>query len=443
MTDGVVMAHGIGTVEDLPLPRSLTIAGAAVAVLLSFVVLAYAWRAPRFGSAPARPAPGWLAALIDHPLRRGACQAFGMLVFSFALMCAAFGNDSLNNPFFGMLYVFAWVAPVPLSLIFGPFWRAVSPMRTIHGALVRAVGVAPGEGLFAYPSRLGYWPAALGLFAFVWMELVYPDNTELGPLRLWFTIYVAAMLMGSAMFGDRFLAHADPFEVYSSLVAKLSPWGRDGSGRLVMRSPLANLHTLEPKPGLLAVVGVLLGSTAFDSFTSTSYWADLVGASTISATLLANGILIAFCAGVPGLIAIGAMLGSVPTESRGSRIDLPGQFAPSIVPIIVGYIFAHYFTFLVHAGQDTLIKMSDPFETGANWFGTADRRIGYWLQFHPTLVASLKVAGVVIGHVVAVVAAHDRALTVLSKSHRILGQLALLVVMVFFTGSGLFLLFSS
>ena len=24
------------------------------------------------------------------------------------------------------------------------------------------------------------WPAALGLFAFVWMELVYPHNVDLG-----------------------------------------------------------------------------------------------------------------------------------------------------------------------------------------------------------------------------------------------------------------------
>ena len=43
----------------------------------------------------------------------------------------------------------------------------------------------------ATPTRLGYWPAALGLFAFVWLELVYPYSTELGPVRLWCAAYVA------------------------------------------------------------------------------------------------------------------------------------------------------------------------------------------------------------------------------------------------------------
>ena len=37
------------------------------------------------------------------------------------------------------------------------------------------------------------------------------------------------------------------------------------------------------------------------------------------------------------------------------RRDLPDQFAHSIVPIVVGYIFAHYLTYLVEFGQQTLI----------------------------------------------------------------------------------------
>ena len=46
----------------------------------------------------------------------------------------------------------------------------------------------------------------------------------------------------------------DPFEVYSSLVAKLSVWGRR-DGLLVVRSPLANLDTVPVAPGLLGVDG--------------------------------------------------------------------------------------------------------------------------------------------------------------------------------------------
>jgi hypothetical protein len=436
---GFVLAHGVGGVQDLPLPRSLAIAGSVAALVLSFIVLAYAWRQPRFATAPFRAAPGWLSNLVDSTPWRIAWRCFGFAVFGFALMAAAFGNDSLNNPFIYMFFVFLWVAPVPLSVLFGPFWKAVSPVRTIHLGVAKLTGSAPSQGILTYPARLGYWPATFGLFAFVWFELVYPSNNELGPVRLWFAAYIAIMLVGGAVFGDTFFARADPFEVYSSLVAKLSIWGRHGE-QLVIRSPLANLHTVVPRPGLVAVVGVLLGSTAFDSFSGSTRWAGFLQDSSLSETLLNNLALLAFCVAVPGLIALGSMLTGA---GETPRKQLPGLFAHSIIPIIVGYIVAHYFTFLVHSGQQTLITMSDPFETGANWFGTADWTINYWLNFHATLVANIKVLGVVIGHVLAVVAAHDRAISILPERHQIRGQLPLLAVMVFFTAGGLYLLFSS
>jgi hypothetical protein len=434
----VRLAHGIGGAQDLPLPRSLAIAGAVAALILSFVVLAYAWRTPRFEGAGFKPAPRWLNRLVNGLVWRIGCRVFGFAVFSYALMAAMFGKDTLNNPFIYMFYVFLWVAPVPLSLLFGEFWRAVSPVRTIHLGVARLTGAAPSQGMLNYPARLGYWPAAAGLFAFVWFELVFAANNELGPVRLWFVAYVAIMLVGGAIYGDTFFARADPFEVYSSLVAKLSIWSRR-NGALVIRSPLANLHTLAPQPGLIPVVGVLLGSTAFDSFSGTNTWATFQNASN-SDSWLGTAVLLIFCTSVAGLISAGAMLTDSGEMPRGR---LPALFAHSLVPIIVGYIVAHYFTFLVHVGQYTISRMSDPFETGANWFGTATWPVNYWLNFHPTLVANIKVLGVVIGHVVAVVAAHDRAVSVLPRDHQIRGQLPLLAVMVFFTAGGLFLLFSS
>ncbi len=47
--------------------------------------------------------------------------------------------------------------------------------------------------------------------------------------------------------------------------SRMSVWGRR-DGELVVRSPLANLATTPARPGLVAVVAVLFGSTAFDSF---------------------------------------------------------------------------------------------------------------------------------------------------------------------------------
>ena len=119
------------------------------------------------------------------------------------------------------------------------------------------------------------WPAALGLFAFVWMELVYTHNVDLGPVRLWMAVYLALMILGGALFGNRFYERADPFEVYSSLVAQLSIWGRRDD-LLVVRSPLANLDTTAATPGLVAVVSVLFGSTAFDAFRESTRWLTFI-----------------------------------------------------------------------------------------------------------------------------------------------------------------------
>jgi hypothetical protein len=40
--------HGIGGRQDLPIPFGLAVGGAAVAIAVSFVVLALAWRNPKY-----------------------------------------------------------------------------------------------------------------------------------------------------------------------------------------------------------------------------------------------------------------------------------------------------------------------------------------------------------------------------------------------------------
>lgn len=107
----------------------------------------------------------------------------------------------------------------------------------------------------------------------------------------------------------------------------------------------------------------------------------------------------------------------------------------------MGYVLAHYLTYLFEQGQRTLAQISDPLVNGSNVFGTADLGVNYWLSLHPTLLATTKVLAIVIGHVLGVIAAHDQALRVLPRRHQVTGQLPLLFVMVLYTFSGLYLLF--
>ncbi len=436
-----LLAHGLGGPADLPIPPELAIAGAVAALVLSFTILALAWRRPRYDAATSgRPAPGWLARLVDHPAYGLALRVVGLLGFGWFCLAAVLGRDLLTNPVFGMFYVWWWVGLVPASVLLGPVWKAISPVRTLNAGFARLTGSDPSRGLLTYPERLGLWPAALGLYAFVWIELVYPYSTELGPVRLWVAVYLALMLLGGAVFGSGFYERADPFEVYSSLCAKLSPWGRR-DGALVVRSPLANLDTVVPHAGLVAVVGVLFGSTAFDSFRDSLGWIRFTQASTVPTVLLDNLALLVFCAGVTLLLTAGSAATGVGPDVR--RRDLPNLLAHSIVPIVVGYIAAHYVNYLVEVGWDTLVLASDPLSTGADWLGTGDLDRITWLSSHPTLLASLKVAAVVVGHVVAAVAAHDRAVKLLPRHHQVTGQLPMLAVMVAFTAGGLYLLFAA
>ncbi len=438
--DTITLAHGIGGAQDLPIPPALTIAGAVAALTVSFTVLALAWRTPRYDAASdGRPAPAWLAGVVDARGFRLALRGLGLALFGYTLWALLFGADSLINPVFGMFYVLLWVGLVPASLLLGPVWKAISPFRALTTAVARLSRTDPATGLYRYPRRLGYWPAALGLYGFVWLELVHPGSAELGAIRVWIAVYAAVMLLGGSLFGHEFHEKADPFEVFSSLAARLSMWGRR-DGVLVVRTPLANLNTTPVGPGLVAVVAVLFGSTAYDSFHASTTWLKATQAAT-NPLLLDNIALLGFCVTVGVVFTAATMATGVGPEIR--RADLPALFAHSMVPIVCGYVIAHYLSYLVITGQTTIIQMSDPLSDGRNLLGTADWSVSYWIIEHPTLLATTKVLAVVAGHVLGVVAAHDRAIALLPRRHQLTGQLPLLFAMILFTVGGLYLLFSA
>ena len=434
-----VFTHGIGGAQDLPISLPFALAGGAAALALSFAILVLAWREPRFDAdTVGRLLPAGLARAVDGGVVTWVLRAVGLAFAAYVGWAAVLGPDTAINPTFGVVFVLLWVGLVPLSLLLGPFYRAVNPLRTLHLLLSRVTGGDPDEGVVELPSWVGLWPAAFGIFAFTWLELVYPQSSYLAPVRLWFAVYAAVVLVGAAVFGERWIRAADPFEAYSTLVSHLSVFGRRGDGRLVVRAPLQNLDGLPPVPGLLALTGILLGSTAFDSFKESLTWLRLTSDLGVDKVLLDTLALLAFWLLVGGLFALATL--AAPAVEGVERGSLPLRFAPSLVPIIVGYVVAHYLTLLVEYGQQTLVYLSDPMGRGDDLLGTADLQVTYWLSRHQTFLAYSKVLAIVGGHVLGVVAAHDKAMKLLSRRHQLTGQLPLLMVMVGFTVSGLYLL---
>jgi len=401
--------HGVGGSTDLPIPFIYAMVGASWALTISFAVLALAWKTPRFQG----------SRMTDRPDRRPWLAAIGLLLTAWIGVALFAGPDDPSNGGMQAVYIFVWVGLVPLALVAGHVWRDLSPWRTLTG-----------RGRWTYPEWLGYWPAAGGLFAFVWLELASPDPGDAGTVRVWVAAYALAMLLGGVAFGPRWFDRADPFDVYSALVARMSPVVRGGR---LSRNPLRGLTTIPVAPGLVAVLAVLLGSTAYDSFSASPFWQG----KTLTG-LQHTATLIGFCVVVGVLfVAAASATGGV---DRVERRALPGLLAHSLVPIVVGYIFAHYLTYLVEKGQATFFALLDPLGRGWTPLGTPDP--SYVLSEHTSTLAALKVTFVVAGHVMAVIAAHDRALTLLPQAHRLSGQLAMLLLMVAYTFTGLYLLFS-
>ncbi|MFE5107162.1 hypothetical protein [Streptomyces sp. NPDC056663] len=423
-----VLAHGIGSQHDLPLSPFYAFAGAFAALFVSFLALGLLWSASRFrGDRAGRPIPFALQRLADARPTRMVARVLGLAAALFVLLHLLLGpNGPEHNPAAGSVYVLLWVGLVPASLLLGPVWRLLNPLRTLHLVVCRALGRDPAAGR-PLPVHLGLWPAAAGLLAFTWLELVSPDPASSTALLLFLVLHGVVHLTGAARHGARWFDHADAFEVYSGLLARLSPLGRrPADRRLVLRSPFNGLDAVPQTPGLVATVCVMLGSTAYDGFSDAPSWITTVQTSPLGRTTAATLGLFAAVAVVATLYALCAGA----TRLISGQLSHPlTAFAHSLVPIALGYLVSHYFTLFVTEGPHTVMVA----------LGT-DNPAPPEPPLAPGGIATLQVAAIVIGHVLGVVAAHDRSVRLFPPARAVAGQLPLLALMVAYTIGGLTLL---
>jgi hypothetical protein len=443
---GRILAHGLGGRSDLPVPMWLAQYGAAVALVFSFAALRTFWRTPRLehaGAGDGRPLPAPVQRLADAPATRAGLRALGLALAGITLAAAAFGpDDPVANPAPTWLYIWFWVGLVPASLLFGPIWRLMNPLRTLSAGLERLRG-RPGAVSRELPAGLGYWPAAASLAVFAWLELVYADASLPSTVLAFLLGYGLVHLGASMVYGQAWFARGDGFEVYSTLLASLCPFGRRADGRLVVRNPLAGLAGIDVAPGLVAVICVLLGGAAFDGLARTRWWASVTGDRGEHVDLLLGTAGLAAAIGFVAVTYLAATRAS--QRYRPVRIADPAEdrldrrFVHTLLPIAVGYTLAHYFSLLVLQGQNGYIRASDPFGRGWDLFGTAS-----WVEnplaVSTATIALVQVTSIVAGHMVGVVAAHDRAMATFRGRDRLRGQYLLFATMVCYTVGGIALL---
>ncbi|MGZ0148069.1 hypothetical protein ACXJJ3_13440 [Kribbella sp. WER1] len=425
--------HGIGGRGDLPVPLWLAIYSAGAAVAVSFFALAAFWSRPRFEGTAGAPLVA-LSRIVDGRVVRILLKVVGIAALAI-LLGAAWRGDPGPAPTW--LYVWIWVGIIPLSLLCGPIWRLANPLRTIAGLIGRT-------SYRELPCRIAYWPAVAGLAGFLWLELVYPDGSEPRVVAIAVTGYAVLNVAAGIVYGPSWFAIGDSFEVYAEVLARLSPVGR-ANGKLVLRHPLAGLATLPQAPGLVGLLCLLLGSTAFDGISRWSEWSQR------TAELDRPQHLVVYTLGLIVAVAIVTCLFLLAARTTGAAqirpgavgaAGLPGAFVHSLVPIAIGYAVAHYFSFAMFQGQDGWLLATDPFGRGWDLFGTSGTRIDY--AFLGTgLIAGVQIGAIVLGHVLGVVSAHDRATALFRRRQLRRAQYPMLAAMVAFTAGGIALVTAS
>jgi hypothetical protein len=431
-------AHGLASRTDLPVPGWIFAWAAGVVLVLSFVALSTLWQRPRLEHHASRAVFRIPAAI--EPL----CGVLGIAAFVGLVYSGLAGTqEPLANILPTFVYVIFWVAIPVLSTVLGDVFRPFNPWRALARAARRA-GLRRRPPL-TYPARLGRWPVALGLLAFAWLELVF-ENRDDPSLLAWLAIaYMSAQLIGMALFGSTaWSERADVFGAYFGLAARLAPLEvRDR--RLRVRPVLSGLTDLEPLPGTVAIVCVLIGTTSFDG-AAQGLWRQVgpsitrgfgdLGFGPTAANELA-GTLGLLCA--VGLVTLAYLAGVRGMSNAVRRRVNPRRFAHTLAPIALAYVVAHYFSLVVFQGQAIVPLLSDPLGNGADLLGTARDTINYSL-LSDHAIWYVQVGALILGHVGGLILAHDRALVLFDGRAAVRSQHWMLAIMIGFTSLGLWLL---
>jgi hypothetical protein len=455
----IPLAHALAAREDLPIPDWLFAWGASLVLIVSFAVLAVAWRAPRFEQDGWHAGPKWLSRLIVHPVTETLAAVLGVALLGVVVWSGLSGTEQPSANFsVTFVFVTVWLGFVILSVLFGDVFRAFNPWR----AIARAAGGAypliarrPRPQPLPYPEWLGRWPALIGLAAFLWFELVFPSGAQVGgvaprDVAMATIAYTGFTLFAMSVFGvEKWLDRGETFSVYFGMFARLSALERRGD-ELGVRRVLSGARGWADVPGSVALVLVAIGGTSFDGaqegalvdpIESVFDWlvergVGLADALRISDTLFLVLTLIA----VASLFALGVR-GMRTVAGSPSVVRLRRAFGHTLIPIALAYLVAHYFTLFLFQEQAQFgFLLSDPLGDGSDYFGTAGAGIDFGL-IGATAVWYVQVGALVAGHVIGLTLAHDRALAVYRDPRSATrSQYWMLAVMIGFTCLGLFLL---
>lgn len=452
------LAHALSSRGDLPIPPWLFAWAAAVVLFVSFFALAAAWRKPRLEDPGYRPAAGPVSAFVNSKVTRFICGVIGLLLFAVVIYAGIAGTEAPDRNFaLTFVFVTVWLGFPVVSTLFGNVFPVFSPWRSIGLATGWILDRIPGITVrhLAYPEWLGRWPAAVGLVAFVWLEIIYGAAgaaVVLSPAAVvqataFYTVFTLVMM---ALFGvEKWNSRGEFFSVFFGMLASLSPL-ENRDGKLQRRKWLSGTTRWATVPGSLALVIASIGVTTFDGAQEGTLKAPIewlqerigdLGLAATNSVRAGDTVFLLLTLAFVALVYLLGVRGMTRVASAPDFEQLRVRFAHSLIPIALAYIVAHYFSLFVFQEQAQFtFLLSDPLGDGSNLFGTANAGIDYTL-IGPQLVWYVQVGALVVGHVTGLVLAHDRAVLIW-PDYRLAArsQYWMLAVMLCFTCLGLLLL---
>jgi len=441
-------AHASDRGHVLLLPTGYYFAGGALAVAVSFLVLALL--------PPAALDNFWRRRLPLFTLGDAPRTIVSLISFAgFALLITAGltgSRDPLSNPLPLVVWTLLWAGFTLLQGVFGDLWSWLNPWYGPWRVASRVFGLRSGDARPPHlPSWLGFWPAFVLFFAFAWFELIDPAPDD--PARLayaagiyWLASFAAMLIVGY----DDWSKRGEFLTVFFAMLARFAPFERR-DGRLSLCWPGAKLLTAEPlPPSGTAFLLLALSSVSFDGLSKTFFWLGLFRVNPLEypgRTALIGigsfGLTLTFIL-LAAVFALAVFLGQRFAGDAQSFEKAAGLLVWSIVPIALAYHIAHYLTALLVGGQYALVALSDPFALGWNLFGTANRMVeagvaagaqsAWWLW-------NVQAGVIIAGHVLAVLVAHGLAWRLHKQPSRAaLSQLPLTLLMIAYTIFGLWLL---
>ena len=455
-------AHGYVQRFSPPLPLGWYLGSAAAAVVLSFLlshILPRSFvsqrRSPTAHSKtdgllksthmarPIGPLRTWLVPFV---------QMISLLTFIVVLLSGLIGDQSpIHNISPTFVWVIFWVGITLICACFGNVWGLLNPWLIVFTiaefAFMKINSHTKRESIVRYRERWNVWPAVFLFFGFAWVENIYPHSIV--PLNLAFLIIAYSIItwIGMLTFGKReWLRFGDPFSVLFNLLSYCSILelsassssfcrtcseycrpesgtcsgclscfikARPGTRRLKLRifgtGVIRNKYSSEAQTVFLLLV---LATLTADGFFATSTWLDLsqrldsyLPNMTVVGSIALVSAPVLFYLLYRAVMVITPYMGNFPDSSS----VLGNTFAITLLPIAVSYHLAHFHYFLLMQGQSIIPLVSDPFGFGWNLFGTANYRMTTAV-LSPNVSWSLMVCAIVVGHVVAVYAAHTIAI---------------------------------